>query len=108
MTAIWKVYSVIRFEVLLEKLARMATAESPLSALCTTNAMVTEVLETTRLLEVWRLDPSSGSAEVKFQSSSADAPLLAGCESGTGWLGATEGFWDANSNKEGGGEGTGA
>ena len=77
MTATWKVYSVIRLGVLLEKEARIDTSESLLPGLDTWKAILTDVFETIRSLAGGREVVSSGKAEAKFQSSSADVPLLA-------------------------------
>ena len=76
-TATWKVYSVIRLGVLLENEARIDTSESLLPGLDTWKAILTDVFETIRSFEGGREVLSSGKAEVKFQSSSTDAPLLA-------------------------------
>lgn len=56
----------------------MLIAEPLLSGLETLNKMVTKVFDTIRSFEAGRFVELSGSAEVKFQSSSVDVPLL-GC-----------------------------
>ena len=76
-TATWKVYSVIGLFVLLEKEALMETTLSVLAVLDALKTILTDVFETINSLRDGRLEGSSGRAEVKFQSSSADAPLLA-------------------------------
>jgi hypothetical protein len=76
-TATWKVYSVIKLLVLLENEALIDTKLSVLAVLDTWKAILTDVFETVNSLDDGRLEESSGRAEAKFQSSSADAPLLA-------------------------------
>lgn len=78
MTATWKVYSVIREGVLFEYDADMDIGESGWSERLALKTMVTADLETVISLVVGREELSTGSAEAKFQSSSAlaDAPLL--------------------------------
>lgn len=66
----------MRLGVLLEKKALIDIAESVLSGLSTRKSIFTEVFETVRLLRVGN-STSSGSAEVKSQSSSAKVPLVA-------------------------------
>ena len=72
-TAIWKVYSVIALADLLENLARMSITVSSVLRRETSKMMPTSFPETVRVVEDGRL--SSGNAEVKFQSSSAEAPV---------------------------------
>ena len=76
--ATWNVYSVIKLSVLFEKDAKILTTEPLLSGLESLKQIVTEVFDTVNSFEVGRFVESSGSAEVKFQSSSFDAPLLCG------------------------------
>ena len=73
-TATWNVYSVMGFCDLFENVARMSIMESSVFRLDTSNVISTSLEETTRLVEVGKL--SSGKAELKFQSSSAEAPLV--------------------------------
>ena len=61
--------------MLLENKALIDMAESVVSGLSTRKSILTEVSETVKLLCAGS-SPSSGSAEVKFQSSSADEPLV--------------------------------
>ena len=69
-------YSVIRLGVLLENEALIDMVGSVVvSGLSTRNSILTEVLETVKLLWDGSSEPSSGSAEVKSQSSSAEMPL---------------------------------
>ena len=75
-TATCRVYSVMRLGVLLENEAFIDIEESELSSLSTRKSILTEVFETIKLFCVGSSEPSSGSAEVKFQSSSAGAPLV--------------------------------
>lgn len=63
MTATWKVYSVIRLGVLLEKEARIDTSESLLPDLDTWKAILIDVFETIRSLAGGREVVSSGKAE---------------------------------------------
>lgn len=67
----------IRLGVLLEKEARIDTSESLMPDLDTWKAILIDVFETIRSLAGGREVVSSGKAEEKFQSSSADAPLPA-------------------------------
>lgn len=73
MTAIWKVYSVIGFGDLLENLATTSMIASSVFRLETSKTISTSLDDTTRLVALGRL--SSGRAELKSQSSSADAPF---------------------------------
>lgn len=81
-TAISNAYSVINAVVLLEKYAWIAIIESLLTSLDNLKEMLTEVFDTIKSLVLGKVPVSSGSAEVKSQSSSADAPLL--CRGGLG------------------------
>ena len=67
----------MRLDVLLEKKALIDIAESTASALSTRKSILTEVFETINSLWAGSSEPSSGSAEVKSQSSSAEVPLVA-------------------------------
>ena len=75
-TATWNSYSVIKLSVLLEKRASIPIVEPFLSGLDTSKEMLTPVFDTSKSLVIGKLALSSGSAEVKSQSSSADVPLL--------------------------------
>ena len=68
----------MRLGVLLENEALIDMAESVVSALSTRKSILTEVFETVKLLWAGSSEPSSGSAEVKSQSSSAEVPLADG------------------------------
>lgn len=81
-TAISNAYSVIKAVVLLEKCATIPITESLLTGLDNLNDMLTEVFDTVNSLVLGKVPLLSGSAEVKSQSSSADAPLL--CTGGLG------------------------
>lgn len=81
-TAISKAYSVINAVVLLEKCARIPITELLLTGLDNLKEMLTEVFDTVNSLVLGKVPLLSGSAEVKSQSSSADAPLL--CRGGLG------------------------
>lgn len=67
----------IRLGVLLENEALIDIAEFILPGLSTRKSILTEVFETVKLLWAGSSEPSSGSAEVKSQSSSADVPFVA-------------------------------
>lgn len=84
-TAISKAYSVINALVLLEKYARIPITATPFAGLDNLKEMLTEVFDTISSLVLGKVPSSSGSAEVKSQSSSADAPLL--CRGGLGCTG---------------------
>lgn len=75
-TATWKVYSVTRLVVRFEKEARMWITESLFAGRLARKTMFTGPLCTVKSFEVGRLVFSSGKAELKFHSSSADAPLV--------------------------------
>ena len=62
------------FADLFENVARMSIMESSVFRLDTSNDISTSLEETMRLVELGK--PSSGKAELKFQSSSAEAPLV--------------------------------
>lgn len=81
-TATWKVYSVMRADVLFEYDAEIEIEASDLSERIALKKMVTAVFETVNSLKLGREELSAGRAEVKFQSSSVafEAPLLC-------WLG---------------------
>ena len=66
----------MRLGVLLENEAFIDMAELVLSVLSTRKSTLTEVFETVKLLWAGSSEPSSGRAEVKSQSSSADVPLV--------------------------------
>lgn len=67
-------YSVIGFAVLLENLATTSMIASSVFCLETSKTISTSLDDTTRLVALGRL--SSGRAELKFQSSSADTPFV--------------------------------
>lgn len=73
----------INAEVLFEKCARIPITVLLLTGLDNLNEMLTEFVDTVNSLVLGKLSLLSGSAEVKSQSSSADAPLL--CRGGLGW-----------------------
>ena len=73
MTATWKVYSVTSLEVWFEKDAEMWMVDSLFGGLPIVKMIPTWLSETTTLLDAGR---SSGKAELKLHSSSAEAPLL--------------------------------
>ena len=85
-TATWKVYSVTNLELLLENEASIRITASVYGTLCTLNAIVTCPPWMIRSLVVGKLGLSSGRAELKFHSSSADAPLDCCC----GWVGGSK------------------
>ena len=97
-TATWKVYSVTSFGVLFEKVAAIWIMDSLVGGLDTLKEMVTWRPWMTKSLAIGRLLPSSGRAELKFHSSSADAPFVCGCGRVLG---------GSKPNSEGGGVGTG-
>ena len=75
MTAVWNVYSVMTWAVLFENFARMSITPSPICRLDTSNTMWTSLSDTTSVL-VDGKEVSSGSAELKLQSSSIEVPLV--------------------------------
>lgn len=81
-TAISNAYPVINAVVLLEKCATIPITESLLIGLDNVKEMLTEVFDTVSSLVPGNVPLSSGSAEVKSQSSSVAAPLL--CRGGLG------------------------
>lgn len=85
-TATWKVYSVTNLGLLLEKEASIRITESVFGALCTLNVIVTCPPWMIRSLAAGKLALSSGRAELKFHSSSAEAPLDCCC----GWEGGSK------------------
>ena len=97
----------MRLGVLLENEALIDMAELMLPGLSTRKSILTEVFETIKLLWAGSSEPSSGSAEVKSQSSSADVPLVGCCGLAVSWLCGTAVFGDAKSNKDGDGAGAG-
>lgn len=90
----------MRLEVLLENEALIDMAELVLPGLSTRKSILTEVFETIKLLWAGSSELSSGSAEVKSQSSSADVPLVVCCGFAAGWLCGTAVFGVAKSNKD--------
>ena len=64
--------------MLLEKEARIEIMESSLSGLDAWKTILIAVFETTISFDWGRVEPSSGRAEAKVQSSSVVVPLLAG------------------------------
>lgn len=82
-TATWNAYSVIRSLVLLEMCTRIAISESLFLGRDSWKEIAIAVFDTTRWFELGRIEFSSGSAEVKSQSSSIDGPLLSW--EGLGW-----------------------
>lgn len=77
-TATWKVYSVISEGVLFEYDADIDIGESGLSERVALKTIVTAVFDTIISFEAGKEELSTGSADAKFQSSSAPtkAPLL--------------------------------
>lgn len=104
--ATWNVNSVIRSLVLLDKEALIETILSVLAVLDAWKDILTAVFETVNSLKDGRFEESSGKAEAKFQSSSADVPLLACCDCDTGCGCDTVGCAKLRRFEEGGATGT--
>lgn len=75
-TATWNVYSLTGLGVVFENLARTVSTESRSFGLDTVKEILTAVFETIRFFVLGNEEPSSGKAELKFQSSSEDSPLV--------------------------------